>query len=194
MRQLTRRTAFAAVLVPVVLGASVTASAVQARDALPRSANAVKSALANAESISLCLQDAQGDLFASKTFTPTATSMEAARQRLTRCRLPGFAARVAALDLPPAPPVQPGRSARARNQLGESIRLLEQAAADARTAFVAAAAPEVDAEFLIIAYRSFNTARLRAEQLYTEAAAVLTPVEDSVPPAPFATGTTPALR
>jgi hypothetical protein len=184
VRQLSRRTAFAAVLVPVLLGASVTASAVRAQDSLPRAANDVKEALADAENIGLCLQDAQGDLFASKTFTPTPTSMEAARQRLTRCRLPDFAASVQALSVPAAPPVQPGRSARARTQLAESIRLLEQAAADARTAFVAAAAPEVDAEFLIIAYRSFNTARLRAEQLYTRAAAVLTPVEDSVPPAP----------
>lgn len=194
MRQLSRRTAFAAVLVPIVLGLSVTASAVRALDTLPHSADAVKSALADAENIGLCLQDAQGDLFASKTFTPTPTSMDAARQRLTRCRLPAFAATVRALDVPAAPPVQPGRSARARTQLAESIRLLEQAAADARTAFVAAAAPEVDAQFLIIAYRSFNTARLRAEELYTQAAAVLTPPDDRAPPAPVVTeGRAPGL-
>jgi hypothetical protein len=187
VRQLSRRTAFAAVLVPVVLGASVTASAVRAQDALPRAADAVKEALADAETIGLCLQDAQGDLFASRTFTPTPTSMDAARQRLIRCRLPDFAASVQALSVPAAAPVQPGRSARARTQLAESIRLLEQAAADARTAFVAAAQPTVDEQFLIIAYRSFTTARLRAEQLYTQAALVLTPVDDTPPPAPRST-------
>lgn len=184
MRQLSARTAVAVVLVPLVLGVSVTASAVHARAELPQAAHAVKAALHDADNIGLCLQDAQNDLFASATFTPTATSMQAARDRLVRCHLPAFVAKVRALDVPAATPVQAPRTARARDQLAESIRLLNQSAADAQTAFRAAAVPKVDAQFLIIAYRSFTTARLRAAASYAEAAAVLTPPDDSVPRAP----------
>ena len=184
MKQLTGRTAVAVVLTPVILGISVTASAVQARDRMPQAANSVKEALRDADDIGLCLQAAQSDLFASARFTPTPTSMAAARDRLVRCHLPEFVATVRALDVPAATPVQAPRTARARDQLAESIRLLEQSAADAQTAFRAAAVPKVDAEFLIIAYRSFNTARLRAEASYEDAAKVLTPPDNSVPTAP----------
>jgi hypothetical protein len=184
VKQVSARTAFVAVLAPLVLGASVTMSAVRADDALPATAASVKAALTTADEIGLCLQDASRDLTGTETATPTPSDLEAARDRLRRCQLPAFIDAVEALDVPAAAPVQPRRAARARAQLAESIRLIEQATADARTAFRVVETTEVEAQFVIIAYRSFDTARARADRLYAEAAAALTPDVERIPTAP----------
>ena len=117
------------------LAATVMLAAARERSALPKAASRLQAAALSADELTVCLQGVQDELFIPGV--PRLTGQVHTRAALTRlrtCDVRPLARQVAAVDLPPAPPLTDNRRRHARAQIAGGLAALQRAVLDVRGA------------------------------------------------------------
>jgi hypothetical protein len=151
----------------VALLAAVTiASAARERSDLPDAARGLLRATISAETLTSCLAGVQDDVYhPSGRATGTRAVVRNALNRLDTCNVARVERDVAAVHLPPAPPLIDAKRRKARAQIEQGVALLRAAALDARGARRAMREDIVahpNGLAVTLAYRSANDASNQA--------------------------------
>ena len=165
------RVAIAATALPVVLATAVAAGAQRSHHELPRARAQLTAALSSASELSACLQEAQDELYPAGGL-PSDRSRQEALARLSSCPSEAFTAAVNDVTVPRAAAADDAQHQRARGDLSAAVEVLHRAALNARAVVERsrrdASHPQGDASALVLGFRAFEAARLRADVLLTQ--------------------------
>jgi hypothetical protein len=164
----------AAIIALVILGGVVLGAAARERSALPDAARGLLRATLSASVLSGCLEGVQDDTHGRRDTSRAA--VERALTRLSTCDVARVERDLAAVDLPPAPPLIDADRRKARANVEQGIALIHAAALDARGAKRAMRedlTTRPNALAVTLAFRSAFDASNRAFDLAYEALSLL---------------------
>jgi hypothetical protein len=163
------RAASLLVVLALALSVSVVVAGERERSALPGAARELRLAVIEAAGIGSCLQGVQDELYLpGQGRDQTAVAVAAARARLSTCGTGALEHDIAAIRLPPDPPVTTGEQRRARASIVAGLAALHLADLAARGAVRAMRtdiAGDDKGAVVAIAYRSAATSTRRAQTL-----------------------------
>jgi hypothetical protein len=176
MPQVGVRAAVGLVIGAMVLGATVGNGLASERHQLPVAVGQLTSAVIASADALACFQGVQDDLFVDTTGDTTPASVAAARRRLATCTVDQAVTAAARINVPVAPPLEPGSWRRIRQDVVTGDADAHRGALDVKATLAAMSMDLGDRRHgadVVLAYRAAYADYVQAGAVQADAAARL---------------------